>query len=81
MINKIIVTCVYSNQEFDMELPANTELEQIKPAIAEALSQKGIYLSAPFRLVSNGHPLKETDTLFRSGVWDGSYLDVIPNAG
>lgn len=77
MLDKVLITLVCRDREFDMELPATTELGQIKPAIAEALQQKGVYLSATFQLVSNGYSLKETDTLFQSGIWDGSYLNIL----
>lgn len=77
MLDKVIVTVIYSDQEFDMELPANAKIEQIKPAIAEALRRKGVYLPETFQLVGSGRPLEEAGTLFENGIWDGSYLKII----
>lgn len=77
MIDKVIVTMIYSAREFDMELPANTKIEQIKPAIVAALRRKGIHLPETFQLAGSRRPLEESATLLESGIWDGSYLEII----
>ena len=77
MVDKVIVTLICGGREFDMEIPANAKVEQIKPAISEALSRKGIRLEEPFNLISNGYTLKDPDTLYEAGVWDGSYVKAV----
>ncbi|EOS35202.1 hypothetical protein C808_04981 [Lachnospiraceae bacterium M18-1] len=77
MTDKVIVTMIYSDREFDMELPANTKIEQIKPAIAAALRCKGIHLPETFQLAGSRRLLEESATLLENGIWDGSYLKII----
>ena len=77
MIENVLVTLRCQGREFDMELSANIEAGQLKPAVSEAMRRKGICLDRGFIFESNGHPLKETDTLLEAGVWDGSYLSIL----
>lgn len=77
MVDKVIVTLVCQDMEFDMEFPAKVQLGHLKPIIALALESRGLYLSDSFQLRSRGGQLKETDTLLEAGVWDGSYLEVV----
>ena len=59
-----------------MELPGKIRVEQLKPVIAKALSGKGQRLNNMFRLSCNGNILRDSDTLFDAGAWDGSYLTI-----
>lgn len=77
MVDKVIVTLTCGNREFDMEFPADVAVGQIKPLLIQALHYKGIFATEPFRLVCNGYTLKSSDTLLKSGVWDGCYVDLI----
>ena len=77
MIDNVIVTMKYRDSDFDMELPANIKVSQLKPAISEALAKKGISVSANIRLISNGGYLNDADTLFNAGIWDGSNLEAV----
>ncbi len=76
MIKNVLVTLRCLEREFDMELSADIEVRQLKQAVSEAMRYKGICLDDDFIFESNGHPLKETDTLLEAGVWDGSYLNI-----
>lgn len=77
MIENVLVTLRCLEREFDMELPADMETWKLKQAVSEAMRYKGICLDDGFMFESNGHPLKETDTLLEAGVWDGSYLNIL----
>lgn len=76
MVDDVIVTVVYRSYQFDMEIPANTSVEKIMPGLRAALQSKGISLGDSFILTCRGRTLAPSDTLFRAGVWDGSYLEV-----
>jgi uncharacterized ubiquitin-like protein YukD len=76
MVDNVIVTVVCNSREYDMELPANIKVEQLKPVVFEALKRKGLTLSGDIVLKNNGSLLKDSDTLFNAGVWDGSYITV-----
>ncbi|GHU38906.1 hypothetical protein FACS1894105_13290 [Clostridia bacterium] len=77
MVENVIVTVVCDNREFDMELPAKAKFAQLRSVIAEALVRKGVRVSGGAKFTSNGYLLKDSDTLFDTGVWDGSYLTVV----
>lgn len=77
MIDNVVVTLTYGNREFDMEFPAKTSVEKLKPLIIQALQYKGVLLAEPFHLVCNGYVLKPSDTFLECGVWDGCYLELI----
>lgn len=76
MVDCVIVTVVYKSHKFDMEIPANTPIETIKPNLIAALQSKGISPGGSFSLTCNGRALRPEDTLLQSGVWDGSYLEL-----
>ena len=76
MIDNVLVTLINNGREFDIELPANVKVELLKPVLVEALSRKGSRPGSNFNLSSNGNILKDSDTLFSAGVWDGSYLTI-----
>ena len=76
LIDNVIITIKYDTQEYDMALPCKIAIELLKPVLAEALSRKGINLNNMFRILFNGNPLKDKDTLSDAGVWDGSYLTI-----
>ena len=76
MADTVIVTVICNTRDFDMELPANIKIAQLKPILAEALMRKGLRLNEKFNLINNGNLLKDSDTLFETGVWDGSYLRI-----
>lgn len=76
MIDNVIVTVIYRDQRFDMELPANVPAERLRPALAAALQTKGFFPTDPLELVCNGQTLKDADTFLRSGVWDGCCLEL-----
>lgn len=77
MVKKVIVTLVCQDREYDVEFPADVQLEQMRKSVALALECKGLHLPEGFRFWSNGKQLDETDTLLEAGVWDGSYLEVV----
>ena len=77
MVENVIVTLVCGEREFDMELPAKTEVCRLKTLLCEAMRKKGLYLTEKFELESSGCLLKETDTLYETGVWDGSFLKIV----
>lgn len=77
MVDKVIVTLTCKNHAFDIEFPADIAVEQIRPLLIQALQYKGIFVTEPFNLVCNGHTLKNSDTFLKSGVWDGSYIDLV----
>lgn len=76
MIDNVIVTVRYRDQRFDMELPAHVPADRLGPALAAALETKGFFPAGPLELVCNGQTMRSADTLFRSGVWDGCYLEL-----
>ncbi len=76
MVDHVIVTVVYKTCRFDMELPANTPIEKIKPNLISALQWKGVSLNKSLDLTCGGRVLKPADTLLQSGVWDGCYLEL-----
>ena len=76
MVDNVIVTVICNSRDFDMELPANVKIAQLKPVISEALKRKGLRLNENFNLIGNENLLKDSDTLFETGVWDGSYLRI-----
>lgn len=76
MIDNVIVTVAYRDQRFDMELPANVPVEKIGPALAAALQAKGLFPAGPLDLACGGQTLRGSDTFLRSGVWDGSCLEL-----
>ncbi len=77
MIQTVIITLAYREQEFDMELPAHTAVSQLKTVLAKALTYRGLHLPADFGLEEKGVLLKDTDTLYESGIWDGSCLNIV----
>lgn len=77
MVENVIVTLVFEEQEFDMELPAGIEVSRLKPLLCEAMRRKGLYLTEEFELEGGGGLLKKTDTLYGAGVWDGSFLKIV----
>ena len=77
MIDNVIVTVSFKDIGFDMELPANAKVSQLKPMISEALAKKGLGASTNIRLICSGGYLHDSDTLFNAGVWDGSIMQVV----
>lgn len=77
MIDRVIVTAIYRKQKFDMELPANVSVEKLTPSLLLALQTKGFFPTSSINLLSNGKVLRAKDTLLQSGVWDGSYLELL----
>lgn len=76
MVETVIVTVICDSREFDMELPANVKLAQLKPVLSEGLKRKGVMLSDDFQFIVNETNLRESDTLLKAGVWDGSYITI-----
>ena len=77
MVERVIVTLTCDDSFYDIELPANIQVFQLKPLMAAAMLKKGIRLADGFHLKYKGTLLNDTDTLFEAGVWDGSYLLVV----
>lgn len=76
MIKNVILTLIYGKYEFDMEFPAEATLGQIRPLLVQALQKKGIVITEPFKLSNNHHFLDDSETFLKSGLWDGSYLEL-----
>jgi uncharacterized ubiquitin-like protein YukD len=65
----------------DMELPCNIPVSELKMQLAEALKETSYsYMNwdGGVRLQYNGSYLKNERSLSNYGVWDGSFLKVIP---
>lgn len=77
MVENVIITLVCGEREFDMELPAKIEMSRLKALLSEAMRRKGLYLTEKFDLDGGSGLLKETDTLYEAGVWDGSFLKIV----
>ncbi len=77
MVDNVVVTLRYGKHEFDMEFPAEIPIGQIRPLLIRALQQKGVLIAEPFNLFCSDHILNDSETFLGSGVWDGSYLELI----
>ena len=77
VIENVIVMLTCEGNDFDMELPANVKISQLKPMLKDALTKKGIHLSEAFDFTSTGGYLNDSDTLLDAGIWDGRNLTII----
>jgi len=77
VIDNVIITLTCEGNDFDMELPANVKISQLKPLLQDALRKKGINISNTFDLTGTDGYLSDSDTLFNAGIWDGRNLTIV----
>jgi len=77
VIENVIIELTCEGNGFDIELPANVKISEIKPILRNAMMKKGIGLSDNFNLFSTDGYLNDNDTLLDAGVWDGRNITII----
>lgn len=84
-MKRIIVTLTNQSRHFcyDVELPLNIKIRQLKEQIEEAIRvfDPNVFEGMPqYTLYGNriGRNLVDDETLEEAGVWNGDYLMILP---
>ena len=71
-----IITIIYTDKCFDVEISSSYTLEEIKPYLSAAL-ESTLNISVPadrFNLIAEGKALPENKTIEELGLFDGTNL-------
>lgn len=74
------VRSVENNFEIDMELPSKISVADLAPQLLEnlkAISPHHFMGKEYIKIKYKNIILKETDTLEKSGIWDGSIIEIV----
>ena len=72
----VIITVSVGNNEYDIEIPAEVPICDIKQVFISAMKMKGLQVNQLFSFIYNGIVLPDDESFGSLGIWDGSYIQV-----